>query len=448
MIQKLGAKISEWSRKWMPDPFIFAVLLTLLTFILAFALSDKSPVNLVTFWWDGMWANLTFGMQMCLILVTGSALATSRPVQFLIRELARIPRSGASAAGLVALATCVAGLIHWGLGAIVGAILAREVALAGRARGMKIHYPLLGGAAYMGLLVWHGGLSGSAPLQAATPGQEVVPGLSVIPIAETLGSYLNITVSLVLVLVITGAAYLFHPGEDDEVITVDDYSPGRKSEEPDDTELHATTPAGRMENSRVLTVIISALGLFFVTRHFVKNGFALDLNIVNGTFLFLGLLFQGTPIRYVRAVVEGTRSVSGIILQFPFYFGIQGLMVGSGLVQLLADGVIALSGPNSLPVLTFLSAGIVNLFVPSGGGQWVVQGPVMIAAARELGVEVPRTIMAISYGDEWTNMIQPFWAIPVLGITGLRAGEIIGYTALIALVTAPVFILALLVVPV
>lgn len=432
----------------MPDPFIFAILLTLLTFILAFSLSGKSPVKLIGYWWDGLWANLTFGMQMCLILVTGSALATSRPVQRLIHALAGLPRNGAMAAGMVALATCISGLIHWGLGAIVGAILAREVALAGRRRGLKIHYPLLGAAAYMGLLVWHGGLSGSAPLQAATEGKEVVEGLGVIPVSETLGSTLNLTVALVLVVVITAAAYLFHPGEGDEIVEVDEYLDWTEGEEPEEDSPAPPSPARRMENSRLLTIIISAVGIYFVCRHFYLNGFKPDLNIVNGLFLFSGMIFQGTPIRYVRAMAEGTRSVAGIILMFPFYFGIQGLMANSGLVQMLADAFVQISGPRSFPLYTFISAGIVNIFVPSGGGQWIVQGPVMITAARELGVEIPRTIMAIAYGDEWTNMIQPFWAIPVLGITRLRAGEIVGYSALMALVSAVVFMLALLLAPI
>jgi len=447
MIRKIGARISKWSMKWMPDPFIFAILLTILTFALAFIFTDKGPVALVESWWAGLWQNLTFGMQMCLILVTGSALAVSKPVGALIRGLARLPRTGAGAAGLVALATCIAGLVHWGLGAITGAILAREVAMAGKARGMRIHYPLLGAAAYMGLLVWHGGLSGSAPLQAATPGKEVVEGLGVVPVAETLGSPLNILVAVLLVIVITGAAVMFHPKEDGEISTVDDYL-YRQQETESDERRPPETPAARIENSRLLTLVTAVTGLFFVTRHFMNKGFILDLNIVNGTFLFLGMVFQGTPIRYVRAVAEGARSVAGIILMFPFYFGIQGLMAGSGMVQMLAQAFIEISGPSTFPLFTFFSAGVVNVFVPSGGGQWIVQGPVMITAAREMGVEVPRTIMAISYGDEWTNMIQPFWAIPVLGITGLRAGEIMGYTVLIAAVTAPVFILALLLAPV
>jgi short-chain fatty acids transporter len=430
----------------MPDPFIFAIVLTVLTFILAFGFSKKGATEMVGFWWDGLWANLTFGMQMCLILVTGSALATSRPVQAVIRALSGLPKSGGGAAALVAFATCVAGLIHWGLGAIVGAILAREVALAGRERGLKIHFPLLGAAAYMGLLVWHGGLSGSAPLQAATAGKEVVGGLGIIPVADTLGSPLNIVTSIALVLVITIAAYLFHPRDEEAITTVDDYPVGGYDEAVEDE--GEPTPARRIENSRILAVIISAVGLFYVGRHFVQNGFALDLNIVNGLFLFLGLVFQGTPIRYVRAITEGTKSVAGIILMFPFYFGIQGLMAHSGLVQTFADAVVSISGPATFPILTFLSAGVVNIFVPSGGGQWVVQGPVMITAAKELGVEVPRAIMAISYGDEWTNMIQPFWAIPVLGITRLKAGEIIGYAALTALAVVPVFFLALLFAPV
>ena len=444
MIQRLGLRLSQVAQRWMPDPFLFAAILTLVTFALALGFTEKKILELIRFWAEGLWTNLTFAMQMCLILVTGHALATSPPVRGLLDRLSRLPRTAAGAVALVALLTCVASLIHWGLGVIVGALLAREVALAGRGRGLKLHYPLLGAAAYMGLLVWHGGLSGSAPLQAATPGKEIVPGMGLIPVSATLFSPLNLVLAAALTAAIVTFCYLLTPRDPALIQGVESYSPADQPQTQSDI---TKGPARRLEHSRLLSLIIAGIGLAYVFDYFWSKGFDLNLDIVNATFLFLGILFQGTPLRYVQAVAEGTKSVSGIILQFPFYFGIQGLMAQSGLIELLSQAFIRIATPTTFHLYVFWSAGLVNLFIPSGGGQWVVQGPVMIRAAQTLGLSIPKTIMAIAYGDEWTNMIQPFWAIPVMGITKLKAGEIIGYSALICLVSGFIYSLAILLLP-
>ncbi len=444
MIQRLGQGCAGWARKWMPEPFIFAILLTILTLVLGLVFTKSSFKDMVLHWGDGFFSNLTFGMQMCLILVTGHALANSGPVRSLIDMISRIPRSTRSATVIVAFSACVASLIHWGLGVIVGALMAREVGRSSLERGLRFHYPLLGAAGYMGLLVWHGGLSGSAPLQAATPGLEVVAGMGVIPVGATLGSPLNLVMAGVLTLVIIFFCFLLSPRDDSEVITAEAYLKTEVQKEKPEQE---TGPARRIENSVILSLFIGAFGLGFVALRFAEKGFHLDLNIVNFVFLFIGIMFQKTPINYVRAIADGARTVAGIILQFPFYFGIQGMLANSGLVELLANGFVSISNSVTLPVFTFLSAGIVNIFVPSGGGQWIVQGPVMIKASQALGVSIPKTIMAISYGDEWTNLVQPFWAIPLLGITGLKVGEIIGYSMLLCAGVAFVFALGLVILP-
>jgi short-chain fatty acids transporter len=444
MIQRLGQRCAEWARRWMPEPFIFAILLTILTLVLGLIFTKSTFKDMLLHWGEGFFQNLTFGMQMCLILVTGHALANSRPVRRLIDMISRVPDSTRSATVIVAFSACVASLIHWGLGVIVGALMAREVGRSSLERGLRFHYPLLGAAGYMGLMVWHGGLSGSAPLQAATPGQEVVAGMGVIPVGATLGSPLNLVMAGVLSLVIIIFCFLLSPRDESGIITAEAYLESEvRKEEPEEE----TGPARRIENSLLLSLFTGAFGLGFVALMFAEKGFHLDLNIVNFVFLFLGIIFQKTPINYVRAIADGARSVAGIILQFPFYFGIQGMMAHSGLVELLATGFVSISNSVTLPVFTFLSAGIVNIFVPSGGGQWIVQGPVMIKASQALGVSIPKTIMAISYGDEWTNMVQPFWAIPLLGITGLKVGEIIGYSMLLCAGVAVVYALGLVVLP-
>jgi short-chain fatty acids transporter len=193
--------------------------------------------------------------------------------------------------------------------------------------------------------------------------------------------------------------------------------------------------ADKIENSWIISTIIGIGGMIYLVYYFATKGFELNLDIVNFAFLFLGILFQRTPINYVRAVSEGAKACAGIIVQFPFYAGIMGMMAKSGLVGVIAGWFVAISGPLTYPVFTFLSAGLVNIFVPSGGGQWAVQGPIMVEAAKVLNLSIPKTIMAVAYGDQWTNMLQPFWALPLLGITRLKAREIVGYTMVVMILT-------------
>ncbi|MFN3347120.1 MAG: TIGR00366 family protein, partial [Candidatus Bipolaricaulaceae bacterium] len=191
----------------------------------------------------------------------------------------------------------------------------------------------------------------------------------------------------------------------------------------------------RLDDSRVLGLIIVALAAVYFGYYFYNNGFALSLNIVIGLFLFLGLLLHGTPERYMRAVQESVGGISGIVIQFPFYAGIMGMMIGANadgmsLGKQITDAFVAWSNADTFPMLAFLSAGVVNFFVPSGGGQWAVQGPIMLPAGQALGVAPEVTAMAIAWGDAWTNMIQPFWALPLLAIAGLgRIGEAVARRA-------------------
>jgi short-chain fatty acids transporter len=195
------------------------------------------------------------------------------------------------------------------------------------------------------------------------------------------------------------------------------------------------TPADRLENSQLLSLLIGLLGISFLIYYFVKNGFALNLDIVNFLFLFIGILLHKTPMQFLKAVTESVKNASGIIIQFPFYAGLMGIVTSSGLVAILANSFISISNEHTFHLFTLWSAGLVNFFVPSGGGQWAVQGPVMLEAAQNLGVSMSRTAMAVAWGDAWTNMIQPFYALPALAIAGLKAKDIMGYGLVIMLIT-------------
>ena len=448
MIRAMGRVFDKWARRWMPNPMLFAILLTFVTYILGLILTQSGPFQMIQHWYKGFWVLLTFGMQMCLILVTGHALATSPIARKGIEKLAGLPKGQAGALALVALTAAIASLINWGLGIIVGALMAREVARSGYMRNIKMHYPLLGAAGYAGFLTWHGGLSGSAPLLVATKGHFLEKSIGIIPTNLTLFSPLNISVTIALLIVIPLTMLLMAPKDESEIIQINDIDPGLIEEE--ETQViskEEMVAADKMENSRIISLIIGVMGLSFVIWYFYTNGFKLNLNIVNFTFLFIGIILQSTPINYIRAVNEGAKACSGIIIQFPFYAGIMGMMKFSGLVAIIAGGFVAISNDTTYPLFAFLSAGLVNLFVPSGGGQVAVQGPVMVEAAQTLNFSMPKTIMAIAYGDAWTNMLQPFWALALLGITRLRARDIVGYTMVALITSAIVFILGLMIMP-
>ncbi len=442
MIRTLGTVFDRWARRWMPDPMLFAILLTFVTYAMGLVFTQSGPFQMIQHWYAGFWDLLAFAMQMSLILVTGHALATSPLIRRGIEKLAEIPSSQAGAIFLVGLTAAIASWINWGLGIIIGALIAREVGRSGHARGIPMHYPLLGAAGYAGFLTWHGGLSGSAPLLIATKGHFLFAQIGIIPTSETLFSVMNIIISIALVVLIPVTCMLMAPRE--QIKTITDIDPSlvenRKAAQ---TTLQEVVIADRIENSRLISWIIGLAGMLYVVWYFATKGFQLDLNIVNFTFLFLGILFQGTPANYIAATRDGARACAGIIVQFPFYAGIMGMMKFSGLVAIIAGWFVTISTPATYPIFTFLSAGLVNLFVPSGGGQVAVQGPIMVEAAKTLAVPMNKTLMAVAYGDEWTNMLQPFWALALLGITGLKAREIVGYTMVVLVVSAIIFILGL-----
>lgn len=451
MIARLGRSLSRLSKRVVPDPFVLALALTALVVVVGLVrllLADEPPSDgagwtLLVGWAGGFSSagGLAFALQMCLVLVTGHALALSPPVQRAVVAIARLPRSGAGAAALVAAVAAVAGVVHWGLGAIVGAFLAREIARHAATRGLRVHYPLLGAAAYTGLAVWHGGLSGSAPLKVAETGHFAADIAGVVSVGSTLLSPLNLMVMGSLVVLLPLLYYAMSPRDPDECQPPDPamLSPLPAREPP----VIDGVPAWLRESPYVGTVV-GAFGLTVVLVGFAWGRLSFDLNLVNLLFLFLGLALQGRIGPYVDAVADGARGAGAIVLQFPFYFGILGVMKASGMIAWISDSIAAVATETTFPVLAFLSAGLVNLVVPSGGGQWAVQGEILLQAGSGLGVDPGATVMAFAYGDAWTNMLQPFWALPLLGIMGLRARDIIGYTAVVFLVmglVVPVFLL-------
>jgi short-chain fatty acids transporter len=428
-------------RALTPDPFPIALGLTLLAFALAMAFGDASLPALLDGWADperGIWSQLAFAMQMCLILLTGYAVAGTRPVQRVLAAIARIPRNGGEAAVLVSLGAMALALVNWGLGLIGGALLAREVGMSMRERGLPVHYPLLAAAGYTGLGVWHGGLSGSAPLKVTQMsdlekilGKELAAAIGVIPLDHTILSTRNLLTTGALLIAIPAVLYAIAPRD-----------ASRFEPPPERSPSVALPQASRgwvatLENGPWLIAPIALLMGWWLVRWASAGGWrALDPNEVNFAFLAIGLVLAGSPARYMALADDAGRACAGIIVQFPLYGGIVGVLVTSGLVPKLA--ALLPHGPG-LPFATFLSAAVVNVFIPSGGGQWTVQGPILMQAAHDAGVDPGRVVLALAYGDEWTNLLQPFWALPLLGITGAKIGDIFGYTAILCAAVSVIF---------
>ncbi len=447
MLSNLAARLSAFFQKTAPDPFTLAVLLTLVSAgaSLVFMLTrddPQPPIALLDAWRGdgGLWRFLAFSMQMCLILVTGHALAASRPVARLIRAVGDLPASGRSGAALVGFVAALTGLLNWGLGLIVGALLAREVGRSLQRRGIAHHYPLLAAAGYMGLLVWHAGFSGSAPLSVTTPegARKVLPqsaleslGSDTIPLSQTLLSPMNITLAVGMLLLIPFVlALLDSPSER---IGAREWIDEADAQEAAPRETIRSIPEW-LEHTPLLAWVL-AMGLFgaFVRYGQVAGLDRLGLNEVNTIMLALGLLCHGSLASYARAAEEAARGCAGIIIQFPLYAGIMAMLDASGLIDWFA-AALARGGESLAPILTYISAAVVNLFVPSGGGQWGIQGPIALQAALDAGIAPGKMVMAVAYGDQLTNMLQPFWALPLLAITRVRARDIIAYTTVVMVV--------------
>ena len=438
----------NFMQKYLPEPFIFAIILTFIAILVAMPVCQQSITEVISNWGGGVWNLLGFSMQMALVLVTGATLAAAPLIKKGISRLASMPKTPAGAIALVTGISAVACWLNWGFGLIVGAIFAKEIAK--KLRG--VDYRLLIASAYSGFVVWHAGISGSIPLKMASDVNELVKDTngvitSVIPISNTILDYHNIIMVVVVTVALVVINSLMHPKTGivtiDPAILNDDDSVGANHHSP---ESPAKTPATRLENSRILSALLALLGLLFlIISLFVKHK-SFDLGSVILLFLFLGIILHKTPIAYVRSFGKSVSGAAGILLQFPFYAGIMGIITGVGesgicLGTVVSEAFVNISTSTTYPIYTFLCAAILNMFVPSGGGHWAIQAPIMFAAGDALNVDHGLTGMAIAWGDAWTNLIQPFWALPALAIAKLNAKDIMGF-CLIDLVVSGIIIIS------
>ena len=426
MLRNLAAPFVRLFARWMPNPFIFAVLLSLVTFAMALLVAGNGPLATVTAWGDGFWKLLTFSGQIAITLITGFALANTPPVRRLLAAFAGLATTPLRAYVVVAFAAGVGALLSWSIGLIVGAIIARLTAGVCRRRGIDIHYPLMVAAAYSGFVIWHQGLSSSIGLVIATKGHFLEQQIGLIPVSETIFAPWNMVIAGLVLFTMPFVMAALRPSRANAIPIPEDLVFG---DEPDEgAPAHgAGTPARRLEDARLLNLLIGGGGLVYLFVHFGLRGGGLDLNVVNFTFLTFGILLTRSPLHYAELVTDGGRTLGPILLQYPFYAGIMGMMLDSGLAKIIAGWFVSIASPETLPFWSMISGGLLNIFIPSGGGQWAVQGPIMIEAARTLGADIPKVAMGVAIGDGWTNMIQPFWTIPALAIAGLHVRDIMGY---------------------
>lgn len=430
MFKSITSFFDRIVQRYLPDAFLFAIILTLVVFLLGIGFTESSPIQMVEYWGGGFWDLLAFAMQMSLIVVTGYILASTPVVKNLLIKISKLANTPGQAILLVTFVAAFACIINYGFGLVVGALLAIHVAK----RVPTVDYRLLMASAYSGFLLWHGGLSGSIPLLIATPGHFLEDTMGVVPVTDTLFSSFNIFIVVVLLVTLPLLNRFLMKSRDDINISNPatwETNDTEALDEPVKDSSEKLTPAERLENSQIISLLIGIMGFAFIIYHFVENGFDLNINIVNFIFLFLGIIFHRTPRRFLHSVTNAVKNVGGIVIQFPFYAGIMGMMVASGLSEQMSLWFVSISTEFTFPLFAFISAGLVNFFVPSGGGQWAVQGPIMIPAALEIGVDTAKTAMAVAWGDAWTNMIQPFWALPLLAIAGLKVRDIMGFCVMI-----------------
>ena len=442
---RLALAVTRWSERWVPDAFIFALVATV---IVVAAGWSTAPLSLVVdAWGRGFWELIPFTLQMALIIITGHVLATSRPMQSAIRRVARWPATPRQAVALVALFAMVSSWFNWGFSLVFSAVLAREVAR----RVSGVDYRALAAASFLGLgSIWAQGLSGSAALQMASPGalqpqiRDIVARGGIVPdgiigFDHTIFLWQSLVAVLIEIVVVVAVMWFATPivsrAHTAEALGIDLRDPNPPEDDP-----AGRTPGQWLEHSPILTWVVVLLGGAYLVRYFAQAAEPLNavtLNVLNLSFLMVGFLLHRTPIRLMRAVQEATPAVWGVILQFPFYAGIAGIITSTHLNERLAAVFVQASTPLTFPPLVAIYSAVLGVFVPSGGSKWVIEAPYVMAAAHELQVHLGWVVASYDLGEALANLVQPFWMLPMLGVLGLRARDVMGYTFVVFLVLLP-----------
>ena len=450
-VARAALALTDWTERWVPDAFIFALIATVLVIAAALTATPATLPQTVDAWGRGFWDLIPFTLQMALVIITGHVLATSPPMGRVIRAIASWPRSPRSAVALVAFFALASSWFNWGFSLVFSAVLAIEIAR--RVEG--VDYRALAAASMLGLgSIWAQGLSGSAALQMATPGalqpqiRDIVThgGLvagGLIPFRHTIFLWQSFVAVAVEIVVVVGVMWLATPPAG-RGRTAKDLGIDLGEFRIQNSEFRILTPGQWLEHSPILSWFVIVLGVTYLARYFWQSAEppnALNLNILNLAFLLLGFLLHGTPARLMRAVQDATPAVWGVILQFPFYAGIAGIITATHLNEQVASLFVRVSTPATFPALVATYSAVLGVFVPSGGSKWVIEAPYVMEAAHTLKVHLGWVVSAYDLGEALANLLQPFWMLPILGLFKLGARDVMGYTIVVFLALTPVVLI-------
>jgi short-chain fatty acids transporter len=441
MLRRTSDFFVSVAERWMPDPLVIAIFLTAVSFGCALLFTDFTAVQTVEAWGNSYFELLRFTAQMILILALGHVVANTRAANRLLVAVAGKIRSAQMAYVSLTMFASVTALFSWGLGLILPAVLARIVAGNCRDRGIKVHFPLLIACGYAGSIVSMQGLSASIPLVLNTPDHFLQDRIGLISLDQTIFSAWSLSIVIAIIVILPQVMRRLAPSDD----AVVELPVAAKIEQPVAEHASAGTamsPSQRMENARWITLALAAFGGVYVVRYFITGG-ELQLDSINMVFVVLGLALADSPRHYIQLLSNAAKVAGPFLIQYPLYSGLMGLIADSGLGALIVNGFVAVSSADTLSIWTFFSAAFLNLFIPSAGGQWAVQGPIVTEAAMQLGADIPRVAMSVTVGEVWTNAIQPLYAVPVLAIAGLHIRHIMGYCVIALLTLAPIYLVAL-----
>jgi short-chain fatty acids transporter len=437
-LQSVAPLFVHLFERYMPDPFVLAIGLTALTAILALLIAPRgSPEIIASTWYNGIFAILGFAFQMILILATGHALAHAPVVARRLHRLVALARTPNQAVVLTFLVAAIASLLNWGFGLVVGAILARQVA-----REIKVDFGWLVAAAYSGFVVWASGVSSSIALTQASHGNalNIVEKLTgqLVPLSDSVFAMFNWLPTLLVILVMPIVFIAIRPADADVVAFVPE------AEAPPPAAPVSNTPARRLDRSPAGSLFLVGSGLAAIFVLWLQGKLTLDVNMVILIFLIAGIGLHGSPVAYGTAMKNAARQTGGMMLQYPFYGGIMGIMSGTGLADSISKAFVVVSSGHTLPFWSYICSLIITFFVPSGGGHWAVQGPFVVPAAVTLHASMAGSAMAVAMGEQVANMLQPFWALPVVAMAGIGIQRVMGYTVMTFAVTGVIYGLALL----
>jgi len=446
---RFALKLSAWAERWFPDAYIFAVLAVVLVALAALALRAP-PQDVAVAFGDGFWNLIPFTMQMAFIVIGGYVVATAPIVARLIDALAAVPRTGRGAVAYVALVSMLASLLNWGFSLVFGGLLVRALA---RREDLAMDYRAAGAAAYLGLgASWAMGLSSSAAQLQANPGslpKNLVAITGVIPFSETIFLWQSLALTAILIAVSVLIAWWSAPG------------PGRAQVASGyvekETVVLRTLPQFRrpgewLETSPLLTILVVLLALGWLWHEFAAKSAIVaisSLNTYNFIFLMAGLLLHWRPSSFLNAVARAVPSTTGVLIQFPLYGAIQAILTtpkregGETVAQLLSNLFVHLASTDTYAVVIGVYSGILGFFVPSGGGKWVIEAPYVMQAAVDLKYHLGWAVQIYNAAEALPNLINPFWMLPLLGVLGLKARDIVGFTFVQFLVHVPLVLFLL-----